>query len=90
MSPHNNSKNTAGNPHRFVIDWSKTKGKKNKRTGKMEVLPVKYLIESFNPRTRKTITVEKHVKGELKFIKMKVKEVTKPGKIYYKRISLSV
>jgi len=91
MRKHNNSKNTLGNPHRFVIDWDKTKGKKNQQTGEMKVLPVKYLIRSFDKKTRKTITVEKYRKdGSIELVKIKVKAVTKPGKIYYKRVDLMI
>lgn len=91
----NNSKVSKGNLYKFIIDWNKTKGKKNKKTDKMEVLPIKYFIRSFTPgklqKGEKYITVEKRkFGGKIEFVKQKVKIVTKPGKIYYKRISLMV
>lgn len=90
-----NKKNTAGKPHKFVIDWKKTKGKRNKQTGKMEVVPVEYLTCVFNPgrlrKGEKYITQEKHLKdGSIEFVKVKVKKTTKAGKIYYKKVELEV
>jgi len=87
----NNSKNPKRKPtHEFEIDWKKTRGKKNKRTGEMEQTPIKYLVRSFDTKTRKTITVEKRRKGGTsELVQVKVKEMTKFGKIYYKRKAIN-